>query len=321
MDWFIASIVPEELNHFDFLSRCERIWTDSEPAEAAMLFTRIFNYRVKFVTGYEDGMRLVLCRVEVSHPENPPAATLAPKVTVQPFDLMRRMDAYQGSPDGDDWHSPVKVPMGLARWNFTLAEIDRQTFEQLRDRLGEANFQTIVGTQGYEHLQNDGSTYRGEDNLPLHYYIRETDQAGISDLILVSFGEFQPSRWMAHVEGIWQIVAAADSVPDPQPLEMTPVAEPEVSEPQIPQPQTSQPPATEPQTAELQNHWQADLPEQQSQTPRSRRLTAQQKTVLQFLAIGIGVIVAIRIVFWLGGLLILGAILWALYQAFFQQER
>ncbi|WNZ45335.1 hypothetical protein Q2T42_26460 [Leptolyngbya boryana CZ1] len=225
MDWFIASIVPEELNQFDFLSRCERIWTDSAPAGEGMLFTRIFNYQVKFVTGYEDGLRLVLCRVEVGARSHPPQASRRPTFAVKPFDLTRRMDAYDGSPDGEDWNCPVKVPMGISRWDFTLAEIDRQDFKQLRDQLGDANFQTIVETQGYVHPQNELSTYRGEDDLSLRYYIRETDQAKVKDLILVSFGEFQPCRWVAHIEGIWQIIEEDEPTPESKPVEAASIPE------------------------------------------------------------------------------------------------
>jgi hypothetical protein len=130
---------------------------------------------------------------------------IPPTFTVVPVDLTRRMNTYDGSPDGDDWHTPIRVPMGIPRWDFTLAEIDRQSFKQLRDILGEENFQTIVSTQGYLHPQNEFSDYCGEDNLPLRYYIRTTDRPDIHELILVSFGEYQSSRWLAHIEGFWHL--------------------------------------------------------------------------------------------------------------------
>jgi hypothetical protein len=205
LDWFIASIVPEELNNFDFLSRCERIWSDSDPAGGGLLFTRIFDYRITFVTGYEDGLRLVLCRVDVGEKSNAPKVTRLPKYSVKPVDLMRRMGAYDGSPDGNDWDAPIAVPMGISRWDFTLAEIDRQDFKQLRDLLGEANFETIVNTQGYMHPQHEFASYCGDDDLAMRYYIRETDQPNIRELILVGFGEFQPGRWIANIEGFWQV--------------------------------------------------------------------------------------------------------------------
>jgi hypothetical protein len=134
-----------------------------------------------------------------------PKLTTPPELTVKPLDLTRRMDVYKGDPDGDDWNQPISVPMGMPRWDFTLAEIDRQDFQQLQALLGEANFQTIVGTQGYSQPQNPGESYRGDDDLPMRYYLRKTDQANVQELILVGFGEFQPCRWVAHIEGIWYI--------------------------------------------------------------------------------------------------------------------
>jgi hypothetical protein len=130
-------------------------------------------------------------------------------ISVKPVDLVRRMDVYDGSPGDDDWHTPIKVPMGISRWDFTLAEIDRQSFRQLRDILGAENFQKIVSTQGYLHPDNEFQSYRGEDNLSLHYYIRATDRSDTRELIIVSFGEFQPARWIAHIEGFWQLTAAS----------------------------------------------------------------------------------------------------------------
>jgi hypothetical protein len=133
---------------------------------------------------------------------------------IEPINLTRRMDAYDGSPDGNDWYAQIAVPMGIPRWNFTLAEIDRQSFSQLQEILGAENFQKIVATQGYIHPLTQLGGYRGEDNLQLRYYIRATDRSAISELVIVSFGEYQPSRWLAHIEGLWQITEVTDSFPD-----------------------------------------------------------------------------------------------------------
>jgi hypothetical protein len=129
---------------------------------------------------------------------------------VEPIELTRRMDAYDGSPDGDDWYAQIAVPMGIPRWNFTLAEIDGQSFSQLQDLLGAKNFQKIVATQGYINPPTQFGGYRGEDNLQLRYYIRATDRSNIQELFIVSFGEYQPARWLAHIEGLWQITEVTD---------------------------------------------------------------------------------------------------------------
>jgi hypothetical protein len=64
-DWFLQSTFPDDWDALDFLSRCESIWTGNGLTSEGMLFTRIFDYRVKMLTGYEDGLRLVLLLTEV----------------------------------------------------------------------------------------------------------------------------------------------------------------------------------------------------------------------------------------------------------------
>jgi hypothetical protein len=199
-DWFIASDVPQDWNWKDFLGRCERIWRDQEITGEGLFFTRIFHHRVQFVTGYEDGMRLVITRVEVGEKVEPPMSS---KITVEPIDLVRRMDAYSGDPE--DWNALVQVPQGLPHWAFSLAEIDNQRFSALEGILGKANFDKIVETQGYVRPKNEMQSYVGEDGLPLHYYTREGDKPNSRELILVSFGEYQPQRWLAHIEGFWRV--------------------------------------------------------------------------------------------------------------------
>lgn len=129
-----------------------------------------------------------------------------PTITVKPFDLTRRLAVYDGSPE--DWYAPVSVPMGLPHWTFTLAEIDGQSFARLEIILGTGNFNRMLETQGYVRPQTEFEDYWGECRLPLRYYTRESKEAGICELILVSFGEFQPMRWIANIEGIWQVTGA-----------------------------------------------------------------------------------------------------------------
>jgi hypothetical protein len=137
----------------------------------------------------------------------PSSATMqSQKVTVKQIDLVRRMAAYDGIVN--DWNATVKVPQGIPLWDFTLAEIDRQSFMQLEKILGTENFQTIVETQGYVRPKHELMGYRGEDNLPMHYYVRKTNKPGTYELILVSFGEYQPQRWIANIEGFWHVTGA-----------------------------------------------------------------------------------------------------------------
>ena len=126
-----------------------------------------------------------------------------PKIIVELLDLTRQIRIYDDSPE--DWNTPVQMSIGLSIWSFSLAEIDRQNFSQLEEILGAENFNTIVETQGFAHPSYEFKIYRGEDNLPLRYSLRASQYPNIHELVIISFGEFQPNRWIAHVEGTWHV--------------------------------------------------------------------------------------------------------------------
>jgi hypothetical protein len=204
-DWFLQSTFPSDWDAMDFLSRCEAIWTENGFTGEGMMFTRIFDYRVKMLTGYEDGLRLVLLLTEVGD-YVPPLQFPKPdpvKVEVEPIDLVRRTRAYDDVEP--DYTVKIQVPLGKPAWAFSFAEIIRNPFKNLRDILGEEAFDQIMKKQGYAYPKGEFATYTGEDRLPLYYYTRDDEVEGARKLILVSMGEFQPGRYKAHVEGFWRV--------------------------------------------------------------------------------------------------------------------
>jgi len=206
-DWFLASDIPQDWDVLDFLSRCESIFTGQGFTGEGKLFTRIFNHRVTLVAGYEDGIRLTLVRTEVGQYVAPVDLNPKPEVKVEPIDLVRRLNAYDGL-EPADYRQKVQVPKGLPQWAFSFSELDSHHFKQLRDKLGQENFDKIIDKMGYKRPVTEFQTYTGHDGLPLHYYIRAGDKPGTQELILVSFGEYQPARYMAHIEGFWRIYGA-----------------------------------------------------------------------------------------------------------------
>ncbi len=203
-DWFLQSTIPSDWDAMDFLSRCESIWTENGFTGEGMMFTRILNHRVKMLTGYEDGLRLVLLLSEVGDYVAPLVLDHPTAVTVEPIDLVRRKYAYDGR-EPDDWYAPVQVPMGKPAWAFSLAEVDANPFKDLLGLLGKDAFDQIMQKQGYSYPKGEFETYTGEDKLALYYYTRDDEQADARKLIIVSSGEYQPGRIMAHVEGFWRV--------------------------------------------------------------------------------------------------------------------
>jgi hypothetical protein len=207
-DWFLQSTYPKDWDEFDFLSRCESIWRGNNFTGGGMLFTRIFNYRVKMQAGYEDGLRLVLLLSEVGDYVPPlDLSTPSEPVRVEAVDLVRRMNAYDGR-EPDDYYQLIQVPMGKKEWAFSLAELNSRPFSKLKDILGQENFDKIMQAQGYRYPEGPFQTYVGEQDLELSYYTRPSDQPGATELVIVSNGEYQPGRIKAHVEGFWRVYGA-----------------------------------------------------------------------------------------------------------------
>ncbi|HEX2900958.1 MAG TPA: hypothetical protein VHS96_14670 [Bacteroidia bacterium] len=206
-DWFLQSTYLPEWEEMDFLSRCESIWTANGFTGEGMMFTRIFNYRVKMLTGYEDGLRLVLLLTETGDYVPPLDLPKREPVRVEPIDLVRRSLAYDG-PEPKDYAAKVQVPLGKPEWAFSFSEIVRRPFEELRDILGEKAFAEIMEKMGYAYPKNEFETYVGDDDLALYYYVRDDETAGARKLVLVGMGEFQPGRYMATVEGFWRVFGA-----------------------------------------------------------------------------------------------------------------
>lgn len=207
-DWFLQSSYPADWDEFDFLSRCESIWRGNNFTGEGMMFTRIFDHRVKMLAGYEDGLRLVLLLTEVGQYVAPlDLGKPAQEIRVEAVDLVRRMNAYDGR-EPDDWYRLIDVPMGKKAWAFSLAELNSRPFSKLKDILGQENFDKIMEAQGYRYPEGPFQTYVGEDGLELSYYTRPGDKEGATELVLVSNGEYQPGRIKAHVEGFWRVFGA-----------------------------------------------------------------------------------------------------------------
>ena len=127
-------------------------------------------------------------------------------ITVTSLDTTRRKSVYDGPEP--DWTQRIPIPLARPDYAFSFAEIAANPFSRLRPILGLGPFTDIVRQQGYHDPDWELSIYRGEDGLPLHYYLRPDPQPASVKLLLVSFGESQPARYLAHIEGIYRVTGA-----------------------------------------------------------------------------------------------------------------
>lgn len=121
-----------------------------------------------------------------------------------PLDLSRGRYAHDGL-EPDDYSLLLELPGGKPSQRFSLSEICRNPFEALRGILGGPPFDLLVTAHGFRIPVGEFQTWVGESGLSLYYFMRDADVPGKHELVVVAFGEFQPSRYMAYIEGIWLV--------------------------------------------------------------------------------------------------------------------
>ena len=128
-------------------------------------------------------------------------------VTVTVLDTTRRKHVYDDV-EPADWTQRIPIPLAGPDDAFSFAEITANPFAKLKPILGLGPFTDILRHQGYRDPDWEHPIFRGEDGLPLHYFLRPDPRPNSVKLLLVGFGEYQPARYLAHVEGIYRVTGA-----------------------------------------------------------------------------------------------------------------
>jgi hypothetical protein len=126
---------------------------------------------------------------------------------VRPLDLTTKKYVYDGF-EPDDWYQPNPLNYEKMDWYFTFAELTKNKFENLYLFLGKESFEKIIQLQNIQPPITEFQIFKGVSGLELYYFLAEIESSDNQALILISFGEFQPARYMAHLEGIWEIEIA-----------------------------------------------------------------------------------------------------------------
>ncbi|MCU0444613.1 MAG: hypothetical protein MUE85_06805 [Microscillaceae bacterium] len=125
---------------------------------------------------------------------------------IQVLDLNKKPRVFDDI-EPNDYYQMIEFP-NYPAWNFSLAEIYNQPFGHLVNVVGNELLTQIIDSQGIKIPQTEWETYRGGDNLPLYYYLRSGKTSDYQLLIIVSSGEFQPARYIANIEAVWEIKQA-----------------------------------------------------------------------------------------------------------------
>ena len=117
---------------------------------------------------------------------------------IKSLNLNRKVCLYDGF-EPDDYQQEFHLADEYANINFTLSEIINQPFKNLRNVLDSENYDHLAALQQLKNPNTEWETFVGSNDLSLYYFVRG------DKLILVSFGEFQPARYMVYLESVWQI--------------------------------------------------------------------------------------------------------------------
>jgi hypothetical protein len=80
-----------------------------------------------------------------------------------------------------------------------FGDFANNNFEDLRQVINNDDFEFIVKTGGFVPDGGFLNLYKGSENLRLYYYKKS------NIVIVLAYGEFQPSRYMLYLEGVWTI--------------------------------------------------------------------------------------------------------------------
>ena len=114
------------------------------------------------------------------------------------LNLDRKICLYDGF-EPDNYQQEFQLSEEFGSLRFTLTEILDQPFKNLGKILDSETFKQFAAAQKLKNQNTEWETFVGNGDLSLYYFIRG------NKLILVSFGEFQPMRYMIYLESVWQI--------------------------------------------------------------------------------------------------------------------
>jgi hypothetical protein len=75
----------------------------------------------------------------------------------------------------------------------------RNTFEDLRTIIGEADYEAIIKTGEFTTDNGFLKLYKGSEGLRLYFCKK------VNTILVIAYGEFQPSHYKLYLEGIWKI--------------------------------------------------------------------------------------------------------------------
>lgn len=100
-------------------------------------------------------------------------------------------------PESDIINKYFDPGAGINIGTIQFDDFVNNNFEDLRQIIGDGDFESIVKTGGFIPDGGFLNLYKNSDNLRL-YFCKKNNV-----IIVFAYGEFQPARYLLYLEGTW----------------------------------------------------------------------------------------------------------------------
>ena len=122
---------------------------------------------------------------------------------IKPLNLKRREALFDGLEDDALYKGAFRIPYADSLFQFTVDDFIKNKLKNLRSILGEESYAALLKKQNFEIAEYSDNP-RATNGLDAYYFLRQGAAPDAAYIILISFGEFQPSRYIIDFEGIWE---------------------------------------------------------------------------------------------------------------------
>lgn len=81
--------------------------------------------------------------------------------------------------------------------SFSARDFYNNPLRDLKNEISNNEFDMLISTEKFSKEKNFFENYKSQENLNVYYMVKE------GKIFIISFGEFQPARFLIFIESIW----------------------------------------------------------------------------------------------------------------------
>jgi len=117
---------------------------------------------------------------------------------MQKISEIKKVKIFDGIEDElQNFHYEIFINQN--RFSFDIEDFYSHPLKELKNILFTDDFEKIVSDGNYKMINKLIATYKSDDNLSVKYVKRG------NHIFIFSFGEYQPTRYIAFLDSVWNI--------------------------------------------------------------------------------------------------------------------